>query len=244
MSASRSARATADGAAAGWAPGPAEPVLADAAVHVWRVDLCRVDDSVAESLSVAERARMAKLVSGRHRRLSSRSRGVLRQLLARYLRDDAHALELTVGVQGKPELGGARAGARTLHFNLSHSRHLALYAFAVNGPVGVDVQFARDQRSARATDYVALATRSFGEHAARTLAALDDESREREFLRLWTRYEAELKLLGVGIGAASSQRAAGATRELSIVELDVAADAAAALALGWRASELRRWDWA
>ncbi len=239
------ARATAaTGANAGWAPGPAEPVLADAAAHVWRVDLRRVDDSVVESLSVVERARAAKLVSEGTRLLWSRSRGVLRLLLARYLREDAHALELTIGAQGKPELGGARASTRTLHFNLSHSRHLALYAFAESGPAGVDVQLARDRRPARANDHVALARRSFGEHAARTLAALDDESREREFLRLWTRYEAELKLLGVGIGAASSQRAAGATRELSIVELDVAADAAAALALGWRASELRRWDWA
>lgn len=248
MSASTPARATAaTSAQADWTPGPAEPVLADAAVHVWRVDLLRVGDGVVELLSAAERTRATTIAGERQRLLWSRSRGALRQLLGRYLRQNAGTVELSVSAHGKPRL----AAAGELHFNLSHSRHLALYAFATAGPVGVDVQLARDRPAARATDYVALARRSFGEQAARTLAALDEqESREREFLRLWTRYEAELKRRGTGIGAADRpadddlQAGSRHAAPASTVELDVAPDAAAALALGWRASELRRWDWA
>ena len=85
--------------------------------------------------------------------------------------------------------------------------------------------------------------------SARRLAALDGEAFEREFLRLWTRYEAELKRRGTGISAAdqpTDDQLQGADRSAattSIVELDVAPEAAATLVLGWRASELRRWDW-
>jgi 4'-phosphopantetheinyl transferase len=266
MSARTSARATAvAGASAGWTPGPAAPVLADATVDVWRADLAvDVGDDVIALLSADERTRPAAIAGERQRLLWSRSRGVLRQLLARYLRQDARAVELDTGARGKPRLagvgaeigagegGGAGRGGEdrgALHFNLSHSRHLALYAFAAAGPVGVDVQFARE-RDARARDYVALARRTFGERSARRLAALDDESREREFLRLWTRHEAELKRIGVGIGGSGdaqdgAEDTAGSAGNAgaSIVELDVAPGAAAALALGSSASELRRWDW-
>ncbi|HTA37159.1 MAG TPA: 4'-phosphopantetheinyl transferase superfamily protein [Solirubrobacteraceae bacterium] len=265
MSARTPARATTvAGASAGWTTGPAAPVLTDATVDVWRVDLADdVGDDVVALLSADERTRAAAIASERPRLLWSRSRGVLRQLLARYLRQDARAIELDTGAHGKPRLAGAGAAigvgkggdtgrgekdGAALHFNLSHSRHLALYAFAAAGPVGVDVELARE-RGAPVRDYVALARRAFGERPAQRLVELDGDSREREFLRLWTRYEAERKRIGIGIDAADrppdgdlqiGERDAATS---SLVELDVAPGAAAALALGWRASELRRWDW-
>ena len=232
-------------------------------MHVWRADLNDAGDELVELLSATEHTRAAAIAGERQRLLWSRSRGVLRELLGRYLREDACAIELAVGAHGKPRLVGAHSGLgdggeSELHFNLSHSRDLALYAFAATGPVGVDVQFAREHDDASHTDehnsgrgarkYVALARRTFGEDSAERLAALDYESREREFLRLWTRHEAELKRIGLGIGggaqdAANGEAAANRSDGAAIVELDAAPDAAAALALGWRASELRRWDW-
>jgi 4'-phosphopantetheinyl transferase len=230
-----------------WMPGSLEPRLAGSEAHVWRVNLTVVADDIARSLSGDETARAARIVGQRQRqrRLWARSRGVLRALLGRYLREDATAIELAVGAHGKPELTSAADSPRKLFFNLSHSQHLALYAFTAVGAIGVDVQVADDANTGRATDHVALARRTFGDVQARRLDALEPTAREREFLRLWTRHEAELKRRGTGIGVATAgaQVAADARAAPWIVELDVGTGAAAAVAVAPAMSDLRLWDW-
>jgi 4'-phosphopantetheinyl transferase len=217
-------------------------------VHVWRVDLTAIGDDVVDSLSAAEHERALDIAGEDARRLWSRSRGVLRELVARYLRERPGAVVLGVGRHGKPQLAGD--GRRALSFNLSHSQQLALYAFAAVGSVGVDVEVARVKCPRAAGDRVALARRAFGEHEARRLLALQPAARELEFLRLWTRHEAELKCRGTGIGAASAadrkeeEARAEAREQPWIVELDVGARAVAALAVErGPATELRLWEW-
>ena len=182
-----------------WAPGPAGPLLIDSAVHVWRANLATVDDELISVLVREERERAARIARERERVLWRRSRGVLRALLARYLSVKPGALHIALGPNGKPELLGD-----PLYFNVSHSGEIALYALARSGPVGIDVQLARPIDAARARDHVALARRALGAEPARRLALLEEPQREREFLRLWTRYEAELKRRGTGIGGANS----------------------------------------
>jgi 4'-phosphopantetheinyl transferase len=233
------------GGPAQWPHGPSEPLLADAAVHVWRVDLTTVADGLADSLCAAERERALSIAGKDARRLWSRSRGVLRELLGRYLRERPGAVALNVGRNGKPQLtGDAR---RALSFNLSHSQQLALYAFTAVGSIGVDVELVREKGSRAGGDRVALARRAFGEREARRLNALQPAAREREFLRLWTRHEAELKRQGTGLGAVSIEdRAAGEAHAGPwIVELDVGPQAVAACASECDpAGELRLWEWA
>jgi hypothetical protein len=117
------------------------------------------------------------------------------------------------------------------------------------------VQVARNQTAGRRTDYVALAHRAFGEDAARHLDELGTRPGEEEFLRLWTRHEAELKWRGSGIGAGPPARldppvaatpvaAVDPPASPWIVELDVGPRVAAALALRSQASEQRRWAYA
>lgn len=151
------------------------------------------------------------------------------------------AIELTVGPHGKPELADAGDSPHALLFNLSHSQHLALYAFTAISAIGVDVQVARDASAAAETDHVALARRAFGDAAARRLHDLKPTAREREFLRLWTRREAELKRRGMGMDAAGAGPTAHAAPWL--VELDVGTQAAAAVACERHADELRLWEW-
>jgi 4'-phosphopantetheinyl transferase len=239
------------GPAPAWSPGPLDPQLAPGALHVWRVDLDAVGDGVAESLGDAERERAERIVSPRRRELWSRSRGTLRTLLARYLRVDPSAIELTAGNHGKPLLHASHRPAPA--FNLSHSASLALFAIVADGEVGIDLEVARaaherDPDGAR----LSLAMRRFG--AEQRLAQLDGAAREREFLRLWVRNEAERKWRGTGIGAGDTTAAnppAGDRRPAAsgsdagpwVADLDVGPRAAAALALGSRARELLRWEW-
>ena len=175
--------------------------------------------------------------------LWARGRGALRALLGRYLSCDPRALRFADERHGKPVLAhdarlpdappGEPATGR-LHFNMSHSRQLALYAFTWAGPIGVDVEVPR-----RAIDEVALAARAFGPAEARRLEGLDPAIRAHEFLRAWVGHEAQLKCRGTGIGGAPAG-ASGA--ELWSAQLEVGLGAAAAVALSEAPSELRCWE--
>jgi phosphopantetheinyl transferase len=115
-----------------------------------------------------------------------------------------------------------------------------LYAFARSTPVGVDIELHRDEQRRRARDHVGIARRMLGEQEAERLARLRPAERERELLRLWTRYEAELKRTGRGIGGG----AARADARSWVAELDLGERAAAAVALERAPGALRLWSFA
>jgi 4'-phosphopantetheinyl transferase len=231
-----------------WAPGSDQPLLADATVHVWRADLETVGDELSGLLCGDERARAASFLHERDRRLWTRSRGVLRALLGRYLHVDARTLRFSAGAHGKPALleefddasgpsvAAESAPSTLISFNLSHSSKLALYAFTTTAAVGVDVELAR-----RPIDVLAIAARIFGPAETRRLQELDRPTREREFLRAWVRHEAQLKCLGVGIGGAAEIDAR--QPKPWVAELEVGPQAAAAVAVQAPPRELRCWDW-
>jgi 4'-phosphopantetheinyl transferase len=202
-----------------------------------------VNDNLADLLSPAERTRAERILGERAKLRWTRARGTLRALLARYLGRDPRALPLTVGANGKPALidradatGRSESSPRTctaLSFNMSHSGWMALYAFTRTGEVGVDIELAREP-----IDAVVLAGRAFGAAEARRFARLDPGIRQQEFLRAWTRHEAKLKHLGVGIGG----RAASG-REPLVAQLGIGRGAAAALAICPTTRELRCWEY-
>jgi 4'-phosphopantetheinyl transferase len=214
-----------------WGPGPTRPLLAKGAVHVWRAELTSVAADLGELLCEEERARAERILNREEGELWRRSRGLLRELLGRYLVLGPASLRFVVGEHGKPAL----RDPASLHFNMSHSGGLALYAFSDAGAVGVDVEVAR-----RPVDEVAIARRMLGEEVARRLQTLDPTTRRREFLEAWSSHEAELKCLGVGIGEPG---AAPAGRRPSVVTLDLGPGAGAAVATARRARELICWDW-
>lgn len=229
-----------------WAPGSPHPVLAAGTIHVWRADLTVVASDLCALLCSDERTRAERMLNERARQLWMRSRGVLRELLGRYVQLDPHTLRFATGTHGKPALPEdpcaatgiadlAPPSATPLSFSLSHSGNLALYAFTRTGPIGVDVEVAR-----RRIDAISIARRAFGAAEAERLAGLERRAAEQEFLRAWTRYEAELKCLGTGIGGADSATGGHA---VWIAQLEVGPRAAAAIAAETPPRELRRWDW-
>jgi 4'-phosphopantetheinyl transferase len=219
------------GAARSWPPGPSRPRLSAGALHVWLADLERVGDEASRLLCDHEQARAARLLSERDRRLWARSRGVLRELLGRYTGEQPATVRLVNGAHGKPALADD-----TLSFNLSHSDTLALYAFSATAPVGVDVEVARGP-----IDEVALAQRVLGEREAQRLRTLADPAqRHAAFLCAWTRHEARLKCVGTGIGGSAED---GQLQMLWSVQLDVCANAAAAVAATLTPMEVRCWSW-
>lgn len=168
--------------------------LAAGAVHVWRVALDDAEQARAlrPLLSDEERARADRFYRPEHRVHFAVAHGWKRQILARYAGAPPEGLRFACGAHGKPAL----EGVGDLHFNLSHSSHVALIAVAAGGPVGVDVE-AWD----RAVEHLELAERFFSPAERAELRALahDRAAVVAGFFAAWTRKEAYLKATGHGI---------------------------------------------
>jgi 4'-phosphopantetheinyl transferase len=217
-------------------------------VDVWRVDLREVGKEPLRLLAVEERRRAGAIANPGRRALWMRGRGVLRLLLGGYLERHPRELQFVVGKHGKPALAGVAPGgpsggasAGELHFNVSHSGPMALYAFTAAAPVGVDLELAR-KRGAEGLDKAALGERTFGPEVGRRLRELDAPARGREFLRLWVRREAALKCLGTGLFGAEADAEADAA-EPWVAELDLGPGVAGAVAVQGGPRELRLRDW-
>jgi 4'-phosphopantetheinyl transferase len=170
--------------------------LSEAEIHVWRVPLHLSEHEREEMepwLSQDELQRGARFVFERDRFRFLACRGRLRAILAGYLDIQPREVRFLYGPHGKPALELPPNGP--LFFNVSHSEDLALVAVRRGGEIGVDLERLRPIAEAEA-----IARRYFTprEHAA--LAAAAPEEKTSAFFRCWTRKEALLKAMGVGIG--------------------------------------------
>ncbi|MGJ7552413.1 4'-phosphopantetheinyl transferase family protein [Variovorax sp. RB3P1] len=167
----------------------------------------------AQLLSAEECTRAASFRFPADRQRFVAAHIALRQALAEYTGLHHAALQLATGSFGKPSLSGH---TRT-QFSLSHSRGLALIAIGGRGPLGADVELLRP-----VPDMAALAAEHFTQREQEALAALPAHERERAFLICWTRKEACLKAIGVGLLLSAQSFEVGVTPDCRSVELSVA----------------------
>jgi 4'-phosphopantetheinyl transferase len=209
-------------------------------VHVWRADLTALGDDLEDLLCAEELARAAQILHPHKRALWTRSRGVLRALLGRYLDRDPLDLCFALGPHGKPTLSQECEATVDLRFNLSHSGCLALVAVTAGREVGVDVEVA----VRRQIDELAIAERVLGREQARRMAALNSRARARAFLDAWVAREAVVKCLGLGLATPStSPPPPPPPPDLWTASIDVGPRAAGAVAVAGGECELHRWDW-
>lgn len=180
---------------AGWSPGPAAPTLSREEVHLWRIDLTRGDAVDFAVLSDEEIERAERFHSERDRSRFKVARAALRTILSRYANLLPDALVFCQNAYGKPFLTNPRAGG--LHFNLSHSRDVALLAVAREREVGIDVEFMRPDFATQE-----VAEHFFSSSEIATLAGVETRLRTRAFFNCWTRKEAYIKARGEGLSLA------------------------------------------
>jgi 4'-phosphopantetheinyl transferase len=180
------------------APAPAlvpdgEQPIGAGELHVWRYDLDshRTGEPAPETLSQLELGHAARFVFERDRRRFRAGRRALRYVLGRYLLRPAGRVPLAVRPDGKPHVVGC-----DLEFNVSHSQNEWVCAVSRDAPVGVDIEVLR-----AVPDCLSLADTHFTPTETSALGAVPKEYRELAFLTCWTRKEAYLKLLGIGIPA-------------------------------------------
>ncbi|WP_165227290.1 4'-phosphopantetheinyl transferase family protein [Aquisphaera insulae] len=143
-----------------------------------------------------ERARALRFVRHRDRRRFAACRGALRRTLGEWLELPPEDVAFAAGTGGKPVLAAGLdpIPGRPLHFNVSHSGELALIAACRGRDLGVDIEQERPIREARR-----IVESYFTPAELAEFAALDDPALELAFLRGWTRKEAILKAIGVGL---------------------------------------------
>jgi len=164
-------------------------------VHFWSARLDRLPraqvDMDEQVLSTDEWARAERITAPKHRRRWIASRFVLRHILARYCGRPPQAINFRYGPNGKPEVATDESTA-PIHFSLSHSQGLAVYAVA-GEPLGVDVEHYRP------LPVEDLSSRFLSDSEAAAVARERGEAQSELFITCWTRKEAYLKATGVGL---------------------------------------------
>ena len=163
-------------------------------IDIWTVKLdaeARTVDRCRVLLSPEEAAQARRCGSLQLAQRFTLSRGVLRVLLGSYLAQSAASVRLVISQAGKPGLAASTSG---LEFNSSGSADIALYAFASNCILGVDIE-----RTRSIEDMPQLVEQFFHVEEARDFFSLPEEEREWAFFACWTRKEAYVKALGGGL---------------------------------------------
>jgi 4'-phosphopantetheinyl transferase len=116
-------------------------------------------------------------------------RGQLRKLLALRLGGEPSEITLSSDAFGKLSVPTS-----PLAFSLSHSRQIALYVFAPDGAIGCDIEWHDPDFASERT-----AERFFAPEEVTALRRLPPARRLAGFFACWTRKEAYLKALGLGL---------------------------------------------
>ena len=182
----------------------------DRRVTAWRLDLEAFREGTSRLerlLSPDERDRASTFLRDLHRDRFITCRAALRLVLGARLATRPEGIRFRYGPWGKPEIDAVDADVR---FSVSHTHGRALIAVATGFDVGIDVE-----HDAPVPDWEGLSGRVFSQPERRELAAAADKP--GAFLRGWTRKEAVLKALGVGISAPLADLTVSLGREPAIL---------------------------
>ncbi len=241
-----------------WYPPPKTLTFGSDEVHVWcaSLDLTTPQlQGLEQTLSAEELERAKRYYFQKDREHFIAARGLLRDILGRYLQIEPNQIRFCYGAYGKPELSG-EDGWEALCFNVSYSHGLALYAITHGREIGVDLECIRPVQEAEQ-----IAERFFSARENAVFRALPAHEKLQAFFNCWTRKEAYIKAIGDGLSRPLDQfdvslapgepaallRTNGDHREASrwsLHKLDPGPGYVAALAVEGDGWQLKCWRWA
>ena len=132
-----------------------------------------------------ERAEKFRHESGRNHFIVCH--GILRYILSQYANKRPDHLNILTDSNDKPFLVH-----KEIFFNLSHTRNMAAIAISRKSEIGIDIELIRENKHITniAKRYYSESEKKLIEHSGQQL---------HEFFLIWTRKEAFLKALGLGI---------------------------------------------
>lgn len=170
--------------------------LAEKEIHIWLAALdlpSRRVEGLQEKLSIDERMKADCFRFDQDRNRCIASFGILKDILSLYIGIDPASVQISYGSHGKPRLSDA-SGKDKLHFNLSHSEGSAVYVFARDYEVGVDIERIRDL-----PEMNKIVEHFFSAREKIAFGELPSCVRREAFFRCWTRKEAVVKAIGEGL---------------------------------------------
>ncbi|MEO1223290.1 MAG: 4'-phosphopantetheinyl transferase superfamily protein [Pseudomonadota bacterium] len=165
----------------------------DTDLYQLRIDLLEPYEDLLSPLLSAQELQTAAQLSRRQSRLESAiTRACLKLLVADRLKADPHRLSVRRDERKKPYVSFGDEIYRA--FNVSHSYPWSLIAFADDGRLGVDVETIRPLE-----DVENLARLTMAPAELEELTQAPAARQPGLFLKNWTRKEAVMKALGIGI---------------------------------------------
>lgn len=179
-----------------WCQAPLEPEFANNDVHVWRLNLNEVEldrNCLKNYLSDDEKMKAHSYRFDKDRDKYIIRRGILRKILSLYLSLEPTQINFNYSLQGKPTLSND-FGNLKLHFNVSNSEDLILYAVTQDRKLGIDIE--RIHPKFMDEQFISYA---FSARELSFLQILPPFLKQRAFFMGWTRKEAFVKAIGKGL---------------------------------------------
>lgn len=195
--------------------------------------------ALLERLSDDERARAERLREPNSRMSYVAAHALLRDALGVELGIGPRDVEIVHDARGAPSLGGEH-GSSPIRFSLTHTDGLVACALARSRDVGIDAE-----HRSRGGLVSELAETTLTEDERQAIEGGDEPARAAGFLRLFTRKEAYLKALGVGLAVEMSRvrladLATEVERRFELVDLALSEAHQVALAVELRRGETLR----
>jgi 4'-phosphopantetheinyl transferase len=170
-------------------PPPAGHVLC------WRIVVGDIGEGARDRLfallNPEEQVRALRFVRIQDRHSFTAAHGALRLLLSAMLGEPPQTLAFSHNSYGKPR---QLEPANGIEFNMSHSGGIVLIGFARRIPIGIDVEAMRS-----VAERAAIVRRYFHPGEAADFARVPPAEADAAFFRLWSRKEAVVKALGLGM---------------------------------------------
>ncbi len=170
-------------------------------LHIWKLKFSNklTEAQFKKGLSVLSEPERTKALRYKFRHLQEKyiqAQYHLRYLLGLYLDITPDKVEFVLGDHGKPYLKNNFDELDfKLQFNISHSKDYSIFAFTKDREIGVDIEKIDEK------PYLELADRFFSKKEQELLHTNDTDMQAVKlgFFRLWTRKEAYLKAIGLGL---------------------------------------------
>jgi|GEM_PF-3379800 len=160
-------------------------------IHIWtgKLDFStnNLNLQTSSNLTESEKNKAKNIRFSKDRTQYLFSHDMLRVLIRLYGEPEAASSEFITNRYGKPFIQGSN-----IEFNLSHSGNIAMAAFSINIPLGIDVEKKRDD-----FDFMAIGKRFF---TPKEYLHIESAKNPRDcFFRYWTSKEAIIKAIGQGL---------------------------------------------
>lgn len=176
-----------------WSAPSSEAFEKDNTVHLWLLNYKTCHDflnNILPELSSGELERANKFYFEEDRNRYLITRSILKKILSRMLNTVPGQLRFEFNAYGKPFLKSDPG----LFFNVSHSGNFGLIAITSIADIGVDVEKYRHKMTGDD-----VAKRFFSSKEISDYLNLNVKERQQGFFNCWTRKEAFIKAVGMGL---------------------------------------------